>query len=52
MGEHKYYEKELKIFRHIKEGNPCVNNLHTEPVKGDTVVGTGVVLTKEEYMLI
>ena len=45
------YEKELKIFRHIKEGNPCVNNLHTEPVKGDTVVGNGVVLTNQRIFI-
>ena len=30
-GEHQCYEKKLKIMRHIKEVNPCVNELHTEP---------------------
>ena len=48
----------LKILRHIKEVNPAVNALHTEPV--DTVevkcfslsqpgVESTVVMTKEEY---
>ena len=49
------YKKYLKILRHIKEVNPAVNALHTEPV--DTVkvqcisngVESTVDMTKEEY---
>ena len=49
FGELKCYEKKLNIIRHIKEVNPRVNDLHTEPVIKDTVVVNGVVMTKEEF---
>ena len=47
-GERQTYQKEMNIFRHIKEVNPHIKEVHTETVK-DPINVNRVTLSKNEF---